>query len=308
MSRLDRRALPTGRAFDGQHAKTAPHARARRHRSRKPHPVDAVVDDHPARARKHLGEHRDAEREGEEPMGDGRPERASPPRGPRRRGSTGSRRSPARSGRFASCDTSSQLVGPSSTPTRFREHAHRAGPETRRHRPQTRSSASSLPRSARLSYRPGDTFEPVTATRIGGYTARGFSSSSAQRRFKRNLYLLDRPRLGLAERIDGGREDALVEEARIRLDVVKEEAREPRELAESGRSSPARAAPPPGCAPLANRSPALAGTRRDGSRTRPAEARAGRRRSSSRASRSRRSRGSSPRARARSARRAHHGS
>ena len=58
--------------------------------------------------------------------------------------------------------------------------------------------------AARLSYRPGDTLEPVTATRIGGYTVRGFSSSSAQRRFNdASISSTDHGSVSL-ERVDGG--------------------------------------------------------------------------------------------------------
>ena len=46
-----------------------------------------------------------------------------------------------------------------------------------------RASDSSRPSSSRLSYRPGEIREPVTATRRGGYTVLGFSPSSSHSPF-----------------------------------------------------------------------------------------------------------------------------
>ena len=73
----------------------------------------------------------------------------------------------------------------------------------------------------------------MTATRIGGYTARGFSSSSAQRRFNdTSISSTDHGSVSLSASAAAAK-DAPVEEGRIRLDVLEEEPREPRELAEA---------------------------------------------------------------------------
>ena len=100
-----------------------------------------------------------------------------------------------------------------------------------------------LPRSSRLSYRPGETREPVTATRIGRYTARGFSPSSSQRRFSVD---------SISAAVQGSvRRSAASAAARMRVSRSPGSAsmswkRKPAKPGNSPRrgSSPARAAPP----------------------------------------------------------------
>ena len=103
------------------------------------------------------------------------------------------------------------------------------------------------PSSSRLSYRPGETREPVTATRIGRYTVRGFSPSSSQSRLS-------------AVSISGGRHGSTRSSAtplrrgcarRGASDQAPRRGRGSRRIAgtpRAGRSSPARSALPP--APL----------------------------------------------------------
>ena len=83
-----------------------------------------------------------------------------------------------------------------------------------------------------LSKRPGETFEPVTATRIGWNASRGFSSRRSAS---------SRSRASIVSAVNGSTsasagsaslENGAVEERRVGLDVVEEEAGELRVLAE----------------------------------------------------------------------------
>ena len=85
-----------------------------------------------------------------------------------------------------------------------------------------------------LSKRPGETFDPVTATRIGWNASRGFSSSCSA---------TARSDCSIASAVNGSAastarsasvEHAPVEERRVGLDVLEEEAGEARVLAERG--------------------------------------------------------------------------
>ena len=94
------------------------------------------------------------------------------------------------------------------------------------------SSDVSRPRSSRLSYSPGDTRDPVTATRIGRYTVRGFSPSSSQSRFSATSISAAVHGSTAASAAPAASRIARVEQRRVRLDVVEQEAREARELVE----------------------------------------------------------------------------
>ena len=96
-----------------------------------------------------------------------------------------------------------------------------------------RANDGSLPSSSRLSYRPGDTREPVTATRIGRYTVRGFSPRSSHS-FLSAASISPAPQCSTRlERVCRSGEDPRVEERRVRIHVVEEEPGELGKLAEA---------------------------------------------------------------------------
>ena len=164
-------------------------------------------------------------------------------------------------------------------------------------RPPARMRASdvSLPRSSRLSYRPGETRDPVTATRIGRYTVRGFSPSSSQSRFRV---------VSISAAVHGAVSlNAVSAAARTRASRSASSGSTSwkRNPANDGNSSSraifsCTSGPQPGREPRPSRSPAHEGVRANARRTPRREAHGDRARSSSRASRSRTSRGSSRRA------------
>ena len=127
-----------------------------------------------------------------------------------------------------SCVTSIQELRPEFAPHELAVVAHATEAAARR-----RSSEVSRPRSSRLSYSPGDTRDPVTATRIGRYTVRGFSPSSSQSCFSATSISAAVHGSTSRERCSRSVEDARVEQRRVRLDVVEQEAREVRELVET---------------------------------------------------------------------------
>ena len=126
--------------------------------------VDAVVQAHPTTGgRQQLVEHGDAQGEGEEAVRDRRPERA-------RDGALAIDVDPLRvvGGDRERVDP---LLGDVDPPggaeldaDEIAERAHEALATPER----MRASDSSRPRSSRLSYRPGETRDPVTATRMDG--------------------------------------------------------------------------------------------------------------------------------------------
>ncbi len=148
--RLDRHTRAHGDLFHSDNPESATDPASRGDRRRKAHLVDSVVHDHPVGRWKHLVQHRHAERERQEAVSDGRAER------PRRcalrvgvdpLGVIGRRRK--------RIDPLLRHVEPRGRPEldtdKVFEHAHPAI------RPPARMRASdvSLPRSSRLSYRPG---------------------------------------------------------------------------------------------------------------------------------------------------------
>ena len=161
----------------------------------------------------------------------------------------------------------------------------------------SRASVFSRPSSSMLSNRPGETFEPVTATRIGWKPCRGFrpSRSATPRSAASIASAVNGSTLGERRRAPPRARRAAVELGRIGLDVVEEEAgergelAEPRDLLLHERRRLARRAPRPSRSPARRaRATSACGV------ARPAAARAGTRRSSSRASRSRTAPGSTP--------------
>ena len=118
-----------------------------------------------------------------------------------------------------------------------------------------RASDSSRPSSARLSKSPGETFEPVTATRIGANACRGFSPSRSQSALQR---VLDRPRLqrlDRTQRIRSGIERHDRRAAPDRARRRRRRSRRTRGTRRASRSSPGRAAPPARTAPRPSRTP-----------------------------------------------------
>ena len=77
-----------------------------------------------------------------------------------------------------------------------------------------------------LSKRPGETFDPVTATLIGWNASRGFKSELLGERAQRLLDRLGRERLDLGERPLGLLEHTPVEQRRVGVDLAEEEAGE----------------------------------------------------------------------------------
>src|SRR5262249_55905188 len=168
---LDGRAKTERDLLDLEDAKAAANAAPGGHRRGEPDTVRPVVDRHRASLRQNLSEHRGTQREREEAVRDGRAERAGggalrvgvdPLRIVRRRGE--------------SIDSGLGDLDPRSRPELRADELAEVGHAAAR----SRSSVFSRPSSSMLSYRPGDTRDPVTATLIGRYTVRGFSPRSSQ--------------------------------------------------------------------------------------------------------------------------------
>ena len=155
-------------------------------------------------------------------------------------------------------------------------------PRPLRHDSGAAEAARRLPSSSMLSNRPGETFEPVTATRTGWNACRGFRPS-------RRPSPVAPSRSASLERLDVGERLLGRREHRPRRRAVGSGSTSPKRKPRSpgtrraSRSSPARGAPPRRARrPTRSRSRRARG--RAGARTPAGGARGGRPRSSSRAS------------------------
>ena len=121
------------------------------------------------------------------------------------------------------------------------------------------ASVSSRPSSSIDSKSPGETFEPVTATRIGRNASRGFSSSrSASARSASSIRSASNGSTAPARRVPRRGRARRRRAAPGRARPARRGTRRTRGTRRASRSSPGRAAPPPGSSPRPRRSPTRA--------------------------------------------------